>query len=139
MATLRIEYEHLKDVPCICKSYTEMAVHVEKWLAVAITAHVLVMVFTVQTAVRTGVVLERSAACCWRWAILEWRRDFVLSLVCRKQRINERGSFEETPKFENQMTALAGRQWLCRVCLEETELLVKLMKLLVCVCVCVCV
>lgn len=35
------------------------------------------------------------------------------------------------------MTALAGRQWLSRVCLEETELLEKLMKVPVCVCVCV--
>jgi hypothetical protein len=31
------------------------------------------------------------------------------------------------------MTALAGRQWLSRVCFEETELLEKLMKVLVCV------
>jgi len=31
------------------------------------------------------------------------------------------------------MTALAGRQWLSRVSLEETELLEKLMKLPVCV------
>lgn len=89
VAALRIEYVRLKDVPCICKNHTDMTVHAEKWLVVASTAHVLVIVFTVHTAVRTSVILEKSAICYWRWRILKWRRDLVLSLVCRKQRSNE--------------------------------------------------
>jgi hypothetical protein len=63
VATLRIEYVGLKDVACICRDYTDMMIHAEKWLVVASTGHVFVIIVTVQTAVRTGAFLEKSVVC----------------------------------------------------------------------------
>jgi len=63
VAALRYEYVGLKDVACICKDYTDMTIHAEKWLVVASTGHVFVIIVTVQTAVGTGAFLEKSAVC----------------------------------------------------------------------------
>jgi hypothetical protein len=113
VATLRIEYVRLKDIACILKCYSQLAVHVEMWLVVASRAHVFVIKVTVWTAVRASYVLEKSGV-----PFVTGGGEFLSGeIYCLVQFVEIR---EVTKgKFGNQMTALSGRRWLGRVGLRK--------------------